>query len=257
MTPVQTIIAKELRCYFVSPIIYVVGGVFVAIAGFLAYLAMVNAGHQAVRMMQIQNTHAQLNLNDLVFRPVFDSLDIVLLLTLPLLTMRLFAEERKLRTFELLITSPVGINEIVSAKFMSVFVIYLGFLTLTGLTPLLLAHYINFNFDWNPVLTGYMALALQGGLFLAMGVLGSALTENQIVAAFLSFGLILAVWLLGGLGSMLGDTVLGATLSYLSFTEHYDRLVRGFLDIKDIVYYVSGTVLMLFVAHRVIESNRW
>lgn len=255
MTPVQTIIAKELRCYFVSPIIYVVGGVFVAIAGFLAYLAMVNAGNQAVRMMQIQNAHPQLNINDLVFRPVFDSLDIVLLLTLPLLTMRLFAEERKLRTFELLITSPVGINEIVSAKFMSVFVIYLGLLTLTGLTPLLLAHYI--NFDWNPVLTGYLALALQGGLFLAMGVLGSALTENQIVAAFFSFGLILTVWLLGALGSMLGDTGLGITLSYLSFAEHYDRLVRGFLDIKDIVYYVSGTILMLFVAQRLIESHRW
>ena len=255
MTPFQTILAKELRCFFVSPIFYVVGAVFLFISGLIAHLMTVNAGQQAVRFLQVQNTYAQLNLNELVFRSLFYSLDFVLMFLLPILTMRLFAEERKLHTFELLLTSPVGINELISAKYVSVLSIYLGLLSLTILTPILLSFYSSFH--WNPILTGYMALALQGGFFLACGVLASATTENQVVAAFLSFGMILLIWLLGGLGSLLGDTTIGNVLSYVSFSEHYDRLVRGLLEAKDIVYYLSGIVLMLFIAHRVVDSHRW
>ncbi len=255
MTPFQTILAKELRCFFVSPVFYVVGAVFLFISGLIAHLMTANAGQQAVRFLQIQNTYAQLNLNELVFRSLFYSLDFVLMFLLPILTMRLFAEERKLQTFELLLTSPVGINELISAKYISVLLIYLGLLSLTSLTPILLSLYSSFH--WNPILTGYVALALQGGFFLACGLLASATTENQVVAAFLSFGMILLIWLLGGLGSLLGDTTIGTVLAYLSFSEHYDRLVRGLLEAKDIVYYVSGTVLMLFIAHRVVDSHRW
>ncbi|TAJ10322.1 MAG: ABC transporter permease [Nitrospirae bacterium] len=255
MTPVAAIVAKELRSYFVSPIVYVVGAVFLLIFGVLSYLAVVNAGAQAVRLMQIQGAAAQLNLNDLVFRPTFYSIAIILLLILPLLTMRLFAEERKLRTFELLMTSPIGINEMVVGKFLGAYAIFLGLLGLSGIVPVILSFYS--SFDWNPVLTGYLGLALLGALFLATGVLASALTENQIVAAFLSFGLLILVWLLGGVGSVLGDTPLGNILSYLSFIEHYDRFVRGLVDTKDLVYYSSGMLLMLFLAHRVVESQRW
>lgn len=255
MTPVQTIIAKELRSSFVSPVVYVVGAVFLLIFGVLSYLAVVNAGNQAIRFMQIQGATAQINLNDLVFRPTFYSLAIVLLLILPILTMRLFAEERKLRTFELLMTSPIGTNEIIAGKFFSVYLVFLALLALTGLVPLTLDTYS--SFDWNPVLTGYLGLALMGALFLATGIFASALTENQIVAAFLSFGLLILLWLLGALGSVLGDTTAGNFLSYLSFIEHYDHLVRGLIETKDLVYYVSGMVFMLFLTHRVVESTRW
>ena len=101
-------------------------------------------------------------------------------------------------------TSPIGINEIVAGKFMSVFLVFLGLLGLTGLMPLMLALFS--DFDWYPVLTGYLGLVLLGALFLSVGVLASALTENQIVAAFVSIGLLLILWLLAGLGSLLGDT---------------------------------------------------
>lgn len=255
MTPVHALIAKELRSYFVSPVVYVVGAVFLLIFGVLSYLAVVNAGAQAVRLMQLQGAAAQLNLNDLVFRPTFYSMALVVLLVVPLLTMRLFAEERKLRTFELLMTSPIGVNEIVVAKFFSVYAVYLGLLGFTALVPFILS--IFSSFDWNPVFTGYLALALLGALFLSTGVLASAMTENQIVAAFLSFGLLIIVWLLGAFGSVIGDTPLGNTISYLSFIEHYDRLVRGLVEAKDLMYYASGVVLMLFLAHRVVESQRW
>src|SRR5215467_10199794 len=226
MTPVTTMVAKELRSYFVSPVVYVVGAVFLFIVGLLSYLYIVFAGAQAIQLMQMQGGMAQLNLNDLVFRNLFSSIRFVLLLTLPILTMRLFAEERKLRTFEFLMTSPIGIHEIVAGKFMSVFLVFLG-------------------------------LALLGALFLSVGVLASALTENQIVAAFLSFGILLLFWLLAGLGSLMGVTALGQAVSYLSFMEHFDHFVRGLIDTKDLVYFLSGLVLMLFLTHRVVEAVRW
>ncbi|MFM8540844.1 MAG: ABC transporter permease [Nitrospira sp.] len=255
MTAAQAIARRELRSAFTSPIIYVVAAVFVLIFGMLSYIAVVNASAQSIRLMQIQGMAANINLNDLVFRPTFYSAAIILLLVLPLLTMRVFSEERKLRTFELLITSPVSISEIVAGKFAAVLLIYLGMLALTGIVPVVLAVFN--SFDWAPVFTGYLGLLLMGALFLAVGLFASAMTENQIVAAFLSFGLLLLVWLLGAMGSILGDTPAGNAIAYLSFIEHYDRLVRGLIDTKDLVYYVSGIVFMLFLTHRVVDSQRW
>ncbi|OGX09988.1 MAG: hypothetical protein A3K11_15370 [Nitrospirae bacterium RIFCSPLOWO2_12_FULL_63_8] len=255
MTPAQAIVAKELRSAFTSPIIYVVGAVFLVIFGVLSYIAVVNAGSQAIRLMQIQGMAAKINLNDLVFRPTFYSTAIILLLVLPVLTMRVFAEERKMKTFELLMTSPVSINHIVAGKFVAVFLIYLGMLVLTGVVPVVLAMFN--SFDWAPVFTGYLGLLLMGALFLAVGVFASAVTENQIVAEFLSFGILLSVWLMGAMGAILGDTTAGNAISYFAFIEHYDRLVRGLVHTKDLVYFACGVLFMLFLTHRVVESQRW
>lgn len=255
MTAVQAVIAKELRGYFVSPIVYVVGAVFLLIFGFLSYLYIGFAGSQAIQLMQVQGGVAQINLNDLVFRNLFFSMRLVLLIILPILTMRLFAEERKLRTFEFLITSPIRINEIVIGKFVSVLLIYLGLLGLTGLVPTVLMLFS--DFDWKPVLTGYLEMALLGAMFLSVGLLASALTENQIVAAFVSFGTLLTVWLISGLSGLLGDTTAARIISYVSFMEHYDRLVRGLINTSDLVYFGSGVIFMLFLTHQIIESARW
>ena len=255
MTPVQAVIAKELRVYFVSPIVYVVGAVFLLIFGLLSYLYVGFAGAQAIQLMQMQGGMAQINLNDLVFRNLFASMRIVLVIILPILTMRLFAEERKLRTFEFLMTSPIRINEIIIGKFVSVFVIYLGLVGVTVLVPTVLMLFS--DFDWNPIWTGYFGMVLLGALFLSVGVFASALTENQIVAAFVSFGTLLTMWLIAGLGSLFGDTTAGRVISYFSYMEHYDRLVRGLIDTSDLVYFGSGLALMLFLTHRVVESTRW
>ena len=256
MTAVQAIIAKELRTAFVSPIVYVVGAVFLLSHGLLSFVMVQIAGTLALGQMQFQDAAAQLNLNELVFRPVFYWCGVYFLLVLlPILTMRLFAEEHKLRTFELLATSPIGIKDIVLGKFLGAFVIYLGILTLTGVGPLILSLFSSFS--WQAVLTGYLGLALLGGLYLSVGVLASALTENQIIAALVGFGLLLLLWLAGALGANLGDSPFGIAVSYISFGEHFGRLVRGLLDTSDLVYFASGIGLMLFLTHRVVESERW
>ena len=256
MTPVQAIVAKELKVAFVSPIVYVLGAVFLLCFGALSYALVQVAGEMALGQTPGQGIPAQLNLNDLVFRPAFIWTGLLFfMILLPLLTMRLFAEERRHRTFELLATSPIGINEMVVGKFLGVFTILLGLLALTGVVPLILSLFSSFS--WPPVFTGYLALILLGALFLSTGVLTSALTENQIVAALLSFGLIFLLWLLGYIGQTIGTHPLGAAISYLSFGEHFNRLIRGLVETRDLLYFLSGTILMLFLAHRVIETHRW
>ncbi len=175
MPPVQAIIRKELRSYFVSPIVYVVGGVFLLTFGFLAYLYIVFTGAQAIQLTQMQGGPAQINLNDLVFRNLFASTRFVLLLILPILTMRLLAEEHKLRTFEFLMTAPIRVSEIIVGKFISVYLIFVGMLLLTTLVPLTLALFSDFT--WYPVVTGYLGLTLLGGLFLAVGLFASSITD--------------------------------------------------------------------------------
>ena len=126
---------------------------------------------------------------------------------------------------------------------------------MTLLVPLTLAMFN--DFDWNPVLAGYLGLALLGALFLAVGTFCSAITENQIVAALLSYGILLGLWLVGYLGAQLDESVVANLMSYVSFSEHYDHLVKGLLDTKDLVYFLSGIALMLFLSHRVVDYTRW
>ena len=257
MTPVQAIIAKELRSYFVSPVVYVAIAVFLLSFGFLAYTLVDRTSTLALQQMQMgTGAAAQLNLNDLVFRPLTAWTGFLLfLVVVPLLTMRLLAEERKLRTFELLMTSPARLNEIVVAKFLSVYIIMLGLIGSTCIVPLTLTLFN--DFEWNPVLVNYLGLALQAGLFIAVGLFASALTENQIISALISFGLLFLLWLLGVAGMTFGDTTSGNILAYLAFGEHFGHFVSGLVDTKDLVYYASGIALMLFLAHRVLESTRW
>ena len=92
---------------------------------------------------------------------------------------------------------------------------------------------------------------------LAIGLFASALTENQIIAAFLSFGVILGLWVLGAISTAFGDTTIGNILSYLSFTQHFERLIRGLLNGKDLLYYLSGIAFMWFAAHQAIDAYRW
>lgn len=257
MTPVQAIIAKELRSYFVSPVVYVAIAVFLLSFGFLAYTLVDRTSTLALQQMQMgAGAAAQLNLNDLVFRPLTAWTGFLLfLVVVPLLTMRLLAEERKLRTFEFLMTSPIRLNDIVVAKFISVYIVLLGLIGSTCIVPLTLTLFN--DFEWNPVLVNYLGLALQAGLFIAAGLFASALTENQIISALISFGLLFLLWLLGVAGMTLGDSTSGNILAYLAFGEHFGHFVSGLVDTKDLVYYASGIVLMLFLTHRVLESTRW
>jgi gliding motility-associated transport system permease protein len=196
----------------------------------------------------------QLNVTDSVLRPLFSNMSIILLLLMPLLTMRLIAEERRAGTIELLLTYPVRDGAVLLGKYLGVLALYAMIIGLTLLYPAILMYFA--RVEWGPLLTGYVGLLLMGGMFLSIGIFASALTENQIVAAVTTFGILLMFWVIGWSADYAGG-VLGRVLSHLSILEHNDSFSKGIFDTKDVVYYVDLTLLALFLTLRSLESRRW
>ncbi|MGA8030729.1 MAG: ABC transporter permease subunit, partial [Bryobacteraceae bacterium] len=173
---------------------------------------------------------------------------------IPLISMRLFAEEKRQGTIELLITSPVHDSQIVIGKWLSAVLMY------GALLVVLLADYsflfIYGNPDWKPVATGLLGILLQGACLLALGTFISTLTRNQIVAGAVGFALSLVLWILNWTTSF-GNSTSVIVMNYLSIVSHMDSFSRGVIDTKDVVYYLSMICLGLFLTNRSLESLRW
>ena len=255
MRSMLAIMGKELRVLFTSPMAYVVTAVFILITGYLYYNIVLFASTQSMQIMRVQGALPQINLNDLIFRPTFHNMAVILMLTLPLITMRLLAEEKKIKTIELLMTSPVPIFAIVMGKYLAAMAVFTLMLGLTVYMPLLMWYYG--SIQWLPILTGYLGIWLLGGVFIAVGLLASSLTENQIIASFIGFGAVLILWLIGWLSQGMADSPLGPFLTFLSIGEHTENFIKGMIDTGDLVYQASLILLGLFITHRVLESQRW
>jgi ABC-2 type transport system permease protein len=255
MSPVGAVIRKELRTYFLSPIAYVVAGVFLLLLGLLLFLPILAISNQSLQMLRMQGNLPDVNLNQLVLRPALANAAVVMLLVLPILTMRLLAEEKKLKTMELLLTSPLRITDLVVGKFFAAFMVFTGMMILTASGTLALSAIADFR--WPPILIAYLGIILLGGVFLSVGLLASGLTENQVIAVILGFGLLLVLWLCDWIGQILGDSPMGKFLAYVSPLAHFDNMVKGLLDTKDLVYFLTAIIFSLFLTHRVIDSQRW
>ncbi|MEC4677599.1 MAG: ABC transporter permease, partial [Nitrospirota bacterium] len=223
MRNILTLMGKELRLYFISPIAYVVAMVFLAISDFLFYNQIQYFSGLSMRMMQFQNNLPELNIHDAVFRPTLFNMSFILLLIMPLLTMRLFAEEKKEHTNELLMTSPITITEIVFGKFIAALVVYLLLLVLSLHLPLMLS--LAVDISWKPLFTSYLGLFLMGAVFLSMGLFASALTDNQMIAAVISFGILIGLWMAGASVHTAGESALGQVANYLSMSNHLDQFI--------------------------------
>ncbi len=254
MRNVWSITKKELKAYFSSPIAYAVIAVFMLLVGFFFYSLVWWFNSQSMQMAQNPYAAQQVNINQMVYSPLFHNISIILLLMLPLLTMRLFAEEKRIGTEELLFTSPVSVNQIILGKYLASLVVLAVMLLLTGLLSLFAFAYG--NPETAPVLVGYLGLFLMGAAFIAVGIFFSSLTENQIVSAILTFGALLLFWILSWATSSAGGVWKGV-LNYLSFFQHFDDMTRGILDTADLVYYLSFSFFGLFLTHAVIQSRRW
>jgi len=254
MKNIWSLMKKEVRAYFASPIAYVVISGFLLLVGYFFYSLVWWFNAQAMQMAQNPYYAQQVNINQMVFSPLFHNISIILILVAPLLTMRLLAEEKKSGTDELLYTSPLSVFQIVLGKYLAALVMLAAMLGLTALLSIFA--FAHGNPELAPWLTGYLGLFLMGATFIAIGLFYSSLTENQIVAAFLTFVTLLLFLVLswvtstgsGGWREVVGD---------LSFSQHFEDMTRGILDTKDIVYYVSLSFFGLFLAHSVIQSRRW
>jgi ABC-2 type transport system permease protein len=251
---VWPVFKKEMRLYFASPVAYVVFFFFLLISGY--FFSSIFAFFNLISMQSAMNPAfaRDLNVTEGVIRPLFSNISVILLFLMPMLTMRLFAEEKKSGTIELLLTYPIRDGEVLIGKYAAAVTLYVIMLGLTALYPGMVAAFA--SLESGPLITGYLGLFLLGATFLAIGVLASSLTENQIVAAFANFGVLLVFWVIGWSADLAGP-VWGKLLSHLSILEHFESFAKGVIDTKDVIYYLNFTILCLFLTLRSLESKRW
>lgn len=253
MRNIWTICRRELYAYFVSPIAWVLLAIFAFLSGAFSYLISA-AFLRASLEGQMSGQTFPMNVNEQVIAPLFSNMAVVGLFLIPLISMRLFAEEKRQGTIELLVTSPVHDVEIILGKWLSAVLMY------GALLVVLLADYsflfIYGNPDWKPVATGFLGILLQGACLLAFGTFISTLTRNQIVAGAVGFALALVLWILNWTTSF-GNSDTVQVLNYLSIVSHMDSFSRGVIDTKDLIYYVSMIFFGLFLTARSLESLRW
>ncbi len=248
-----TIARKELNSYFRSPIAYGVMAFFALIAGYFFYasvLYFVQRGIESSMMGQSM----PMDMNEFVIRPFFSNVGVIALFLIPMITMRLFAEEKRMGTIELLLTSPLRDTETILGKFLGAMALYTGMLIISALSLTLLFAYG--KPDWKPIVVGYLGLLLQGGALLAIGTFISNCTKNQIVAGVAGFAVCLMLWILNWVSEFDASTPY-KVLSYIAVTSHFDSFSKGVIDSRDVIYYLSVIFIGLFLTARSMESIRW
>jgi ABC-2 type transport system permease protein len=229
---------REFRVYLTSPMAYIVACVFLILIGalFIWYLNDIDYSDTSIAG----------------YLDVWGNL--VLMLFAAVLAMRLIAEEKKLGTWELLLTAPVRDTEVVLGKFLGSLGMLVSMLALTLYFPVLL--WIFGDPDTGPILTSYLGLFLLGAASLSIGLFASSITSNQIVAAVIAGGILAILYFIGTAGNAMGSAV-GDILSYISLSSHFPAFVSGIIDTRAIIYYLSVTALFLFLTIRSVETSRW
>ena len=279
MRNVLAIAWREVRSYFTSPLAYVVIGVFLLLSGYIFWASLVRFSDLCLRFGSNPYFSSQLNVNDMVVRPLFGTMGIIFLLMIPVITMRLLADEKRVGTAELLFTCPVTSGQVVLGKYLGAAMLLVAMLAVTLSYPLLIMGSGSAP-DLKPTLVGYFGVLLMGLSFLAVGLLISSLTDNQVIAAVGAFGALLMLWVIDwmaesanvtiasilntvtmglwekmGLGT--GGPTLGSLLSQISLIDHFQNFRKGLFDLQHFIFYLSAIFMTLFVTQRVLESRRW
>ncbi|HEX8969007.1 MAG TPA: ABC transporter permease [Chloroflexota bacterium] len=235
MKNVWAVATRELRSYFLSPLAYVVIALFLALSGYL-FALILNSGREASLRGLVQNV------------------SVLYLFIVPAISMRLLAEEQRTGTVELLLTNPVQEWEIVTGKFLASVMLVLVMLGLTLLFPLFL--FMFGSPDVGPMVTGYLGIFLQAAAFLSVGLWASSMTQNQIVAAIVSFALLLILWLSDNLGQFLGGTI-GSIVSYTSVINHFQSFPQGVIQSNDVIYYLTLVLAGIVLSTLSLQSRRY
>ena len=256
MRNIAEIFKREVRHYYTSPIAYVVIVIFTAVFGFLYFRNLTYYSQLSYQLMQNPYYPQRIDLVMAVFAPLFSSNSIIFLLVIPPLSMRLFAEEKKSGTKELMFTYPVKDIQMVLGKWLASLTVLLVMLALS-VPGVFMAFKFAGSWEWGPVLSGYLGMFLMGVSFLSLGILISALSENQIVALIISYGALLAFWFLGWAIDPNSGKKMADVLTEFSIIQHLDNFIKGVIDTMDVVYYVLFIFTCVFLTARVLESKRW
>lgn len=253
MRNVFTICGREVKAYFTSPIAYLLMGLFGLITGFMFYSATAYFISVSTQQ-QMSGQSSPMDIGPYVIAPLLGNAGVIGLFLVPLISMRLFAEEKRAGTIELLLTSPLNDWEIILGKWLGAMVMYLAIIAMTAINIGLLFAWS--TPDWRPILTGYLGLILQGATVLAIGTFISTTTKNQIIAGGATFAICLLLWVLSWVSNY-SDTWYGKAIAYCSILTHFEPFSKGIVDSKDIIFYISAIFLGLFLTARSLESLRW
>ncbi len=256
MKNILAVYLKELKVYFSGPIAYFVGVIFLVVSGIFFILILNDYARISFEVIRTnyQFKLPQLNVTDGIFSPMFHTFSFLLLLMVPLLTMKSFSEEKKTGTIELALTYPLRGTELVLGKLFAVLTVYFSMLLLTASYGAMILYFKPFP-PGVPV-AGYLGLLLLGFAFISLGIFISSLTENQIIAAAVSFGAIMLFWLVGAVA---GDSTMPIAdiMRYISLREHFHSFAAGVIDTRDVVYYLSFGLLFIIATLRALESRRF
>lgn len=252
MRNVITIFQKEMNSYFRSPIAYGLMAFFGLITGWFFYIA--TAYFVKNSMMSMMQRGGPMDVNESVVRPVLMNVSVIGLFIIPMITMRLFAEEKRQGTMELLATSPITDLEIILGKWFAALGMYCAVLAMPLISLLVLYSYG--KPDWKPIAVGFLGLVLQGGALLALGAFLSNTTKNQIVAGVGTFAICLLLWVLDWVSSF-ESAAWAKVVAYMSVVAHFEPFSKGVIDSKDVIFFLSMIVFGLFLTARSMESMRW
>ncbi len=248
------VFGKELRSYFASPIAYVVTTIFLLVTGYFFYVLVSFYALVSLQAAGQPFAATDLNSTERVFRPLFSNISVVMLFVMPLLTMRLFAEERRLGTIELLFSYPVRDGDVIVGKLGAAFAMFALMVGLTLAYPAYLAAVG--TVEWGPIVSGYLGFLLLGLALLSWGMFFSTLTENQIVAGSMAFAFALLAFIIDWAATFATGTA-ARVLEDLSIRAHLENFARGTIDTRDVVFYLLVTVLGLFLTWQSLEAKRW
>lgn len=260
------LLTKEVKAIFSSWIAYVVLIAFTLVVGisFYSTMQMFIILTQYADTIQEGVARQDWNLLDKLISPLYDLVFMLLFLIVPAITMRLFAEEKKMRTEELLLTSPVRVGEIVLAKYLAAVTLISLMLIAFGVFPLIVLRFGSPTPDWGPILTGYFGLFCISFSLAAMGVFASSLTENQIVAFVLTVAMEMLLLVISQAAVALGAVQVGGSMVNLgillrsfSINDHFMPMLLGVVRISDVVYFMTFIAFMLWATRQSVESARW
>lgn len=258
MKSILAIINKDFKSFFYSPVAYIIIAIFTALSGVFFYLYTSNfveaAFMDAIRAQQYRMAPQKFNVNLMLIRPYFWNIALISIFTLPAITMRLYSEEKRAGTVELLYTTPITPVQIIIGKFFAGLLFYIVLLIPTMFFQSILFMYGSPEFM--PILSGYIGLILMGAAFISVGLFISTTTENQIIAAIGGFALSLLLWVIGWGAHYAGPT-LGGVLNYISIINHFEDFAQGVIDSAHVIYYLLFSFVGLYFSVKMIESVKW
>ncbi|MCM8772238.1 MAG: ABC transporter permease [Candidatus Omnitrophica bacterium] len=245
---------KELKTYFISPIAYVVILIFNVITGFIFYALFAYYSLISMRYAGYPYPYFTLTPEEMLIRPLFHNMAVTSLFVLPLLTMRLFSEEKRIGTIELLFTYPLKDPDIYWGKFLSCFFIFFIMILIPSFYIFILEKWI--NYDKMVILNSYFGLLLLGASFISIGIFISSLTESQVVSAIITFGISLLFWIIGWISEIVGPKY-AKFFEFISIYTHYENFPKGIFDTRDLVFYLSIILFFSFLTLRILISKKY